>query len=132
MEIFELLSRIEDRWASVLLIQWTWILFSLSFLMKIILDILGYNIWNSIISKGFLFEKHVNIFVVFVPMKGVVLWSLYSNLKCWLYLFVLTIQAVQKITSIILITETVALLEYSVGLHISVCIIRRMSSISSL
>jgi len=91
-----------------------------SFLMKIILDILGYNIWNSIISKGFWFQKYVNSFVVFVPMKGVVLWSLYSNLKHWLYLFILTIQAAQEITSIILITETVALLEHSVGPHISV------------
>jgi len=108
------------------------LLFGLSFLMKIILDILGYNIWNSIISKGFWFQKFVNCFVVFVPMKGVVLWSLYSNLKCWLYLFILTIQATQEITSIILITETVALLEHNVGLHISVCIIWRVSSIPSL
>jgi len=49
-----------------------------------------------------------------------------------LVMSILTIQAAQEITSIISVTETVALLEHSVGLHVTVCIIRRVSSISSL
>lgn len=98
--------------------------------MEMILDILGYNICNYwiIISKGFWFQTYVHSFVVFVPMKGVLLWALYSILKRWLYLHIdHTGCTGNNHCSTILITETIALLEHSADLHINVCIIWRVS-----
>jgi hypothetical protein len=127
------LSRTEDWWASVLLIHWTWLLFRPSFLMKIILDVLGCNIWNSIVSKGFRFLTCPQFCGIcsYERSGTVITWCNPETLVTSVYIDYTSCTG-NNHCSIILIPETVELLEHSVDLYISVCIIGRVSSVSRL